>query len=431
MKLKKEIKIFLHLDLDSFFISAEIITKPYLRDVPCAVGGRSQLSLFDKERTPNGVKLAQNNNSGAFVTPIFHSQKEKTFENTFLDEKGNPRGIITTCNYPARAKNVKTAMSLAQALQICPELVILPSNYPLYHDISENIRNYLESVVPHVESFSIDEWFLSVSGWIDECDVYNFALFLQDEVYKRFGIPSSIGICKTSKWIAKLSTSWAKPYGVYEVKDVDTFIKDIPIGKFPGIGSQYEKRLLSYGISHLGDIKQNKSLFYSWKKPGIQLYERVLGIDNEPIELRQERKSIGISRTFDRIIDKHEVYRRIMVLARHICYMVSQLNVNPTTYYLKINYTYNQSVKQSKKVQRLFSEDLFKTELHIMFDEIALQSGSVIKISLSVSNFSHQKHQAVSLIDFEEDVKAAKLTDAMNLLRDKFGIDIIKSGSEM
>ena len=218
---------------------------------------------------------------------------------------------------------------------------------------------------------------------------------------------------------------------MYEVKDIDAYIENIPIKEFPGIGKGFQERLGKYYISTLGDVKKHKSLFYSWKKPGIQLYHRVTGTDNESINSRGERKSIGISRTFDAIYDGGEVKRRIMIMARHIVYMVMAIEVNPTTYYLKINYEYGMKVKKSITLDRIFSEILFKTTLSKMYAEIVLPKKGAIKLSINVSNFTSQHKKTLSLLDLDEDIQENKLSKEVQKLRERFGLDIIKTGDEL
>ena len=426
----KDFFLFLHIDIDSFFASAERSVERSLKGIPIAVGSRSNLEIFNKKRTH--IKLI-NDNSGAFVTPVFYSDKKKTFDSYFVDKiegREKIRGIVTTASYEARAFGVKTAMPIAQALQICPQMVVVPSNYPLYHKISHKIHSYMTARIPRVEQYSIDEFFGDVSGWIQDEEVYAFAQKLQAEVLELFDIPVSIGISK-AKWIAKLATESAKPYGVYEVKNIDTYIEEIPIKAFPGIGKGFQKRLGEHYISTLGDVKRNKSLFNSWKKPGIQLYRRVTGTDNEGINSREDRKSIGISRTFDAIYDGDEVKRRIMIMARHIIYMVMAIEVNPTTYYLKINYEYGVKTKKRVTVDRVFSETLFKTTLAQMYKELSLYNKGAIKLSLNVSNFSSQHKKTLSLMDFDEDIHENKLSKKIQKLRERFGLDIIKTGNEL
>jgi DNA polymerase-4 len=373
-----------------------------------------------------------NENSGAFVTPVFYSDKQKTFENYFVDEidgRKKIRGIVTTASYEARAKGVKTAMPIAQALQLCPEMIVVPSNYPLYHTISHKMHDFMMAHIPKVEQFSIDEFFCDVSGWVEDEKVYDFAKTLQEKILKHFDIPVSIGISK-AKWIAKLATESAKPYGVYEVKDIDAYIEDLPIKAFPGIGKGYQEKLAGHYIKTLGDIKRHKALFYSWKKPGIQLYGRVTGTDGEGINAKADRKSIGISRTFDVIHDSAEVRRRVMIMARHIVFITMKLKANPTTYYMKINYEYGVKQKQSMTVDRVFSEKLFKSILSKMFSELVLEKGA-IKLSLNVSNFSSQHKKTLSLLDIDTDMEENALSKDIQNLRERFGLDIIKTGDEL
>ena len=422
--------MFLHIDIDCFFASAERSMTPALKGIPMAVGSRSNLEIFNKKRTY--IKL-MDDNSGAFVAPVFYSDKKKTFESYFVDEiegREKIRGIITTASYEARAHGVKTAMPIAQALQLCPTLTVVPSNYPLYHKLSHQIHAFISAHIPQVEQYSIDEFFGDVSGWKKDEEVYVFAKLLQEKIVKHFDIPVSIGISK-SKWIAKLATESAKPYGVYEVKDIDAYIKDIPIKEFPGIGKGFQRRLNDHYIYTLGDVKRHKKLFESWKKPGIQLYRRVLGTDNEGISMKGERKSIGISRTFDAIYDADEVKRRIMIMARHIIYMVMNIGVNPTSYYLKIGYEYGERVKKTLRVERVFSERLFKSMLSNMYDEIAQRNKGAIKLTVSVSNFSSLNLKTLSLIDFDNDSKEKHLHLNIHALRIRFGLDIIKTGNEL
>lgn len=422
--------MFLHIDIDSFFASAERSVDPSLKGIPMAVGSRSNLEIFNKKRT--NIRL-MNDNSGAFVTPVFYSDKKKSFSSHFIDTvdgKEKIRGIITTSSYEARAYGVKTGMPIAQALQLCPDMVVVPSNYPLYHKLSHKIHAFMTQRIPKVEQFSIDEFFGDVSGWIPDEKVFTFAQTLQAEMMQEFDIPVSIGISR-AKWIAKLATESAKPFGVYEVKDIDAYIEHIPIKAFPGIGKGFQKRLHERYIKTLGDVKRHKALLYSWKKPGIQLYHRVTGTCNEGIESRGERKSIGISRTFDPIYDAEEVRRRIMIMARHITYLVMQIEVNPTTFYLKINYEYGVKAKSSETVNRLFSEHLFKRELSRMYDAIKHSGKGAVKLTVNVSNFTAHHTKTLSLLAYDEDRKEKRLSEKIHTLREKFGLDILKTGDEL
>ncbi len=422
--------MFLHIDIDSFFVSAERSRDPLLRGVPVAVGGRSNLEIFSTHRA--GIRL-MDSNRGAFVAPIFYSNRRRTFQEYFvekIDGRERIRGIVTTSSYEAREMGVRTGMPLAQALRLVPDLIVLPNDMLFYHRLSHELARFLELKIPRIEQFSIDEFFGDLSGWISENQSEAFAKRLQEQIFSRFHLPVSIGIAK-SKWIAKLATEYAKPYGVLRVDDVKAFIRDIPIEKFPGIGRGYRRRLKARGICTLGELIPLSRLFDSWGEPGKRLYRRILGIDAEGIAKRPSRQSIGMSRTFDPVSDPVEIRRRIMVMARHLAYMTLKLGVNPTRYFLKINYASGQRLKEAVRVERLFSEIVLKREFAKLFERLYMPGDRAVKLSLSLLDFIHLHPRSLSLLDFEDDCKAHAITKKMHQIRERFGVDAICTGSEL
>ena len=419
----------LHLDLDCFFAAAHRINDPQLDSIPIAVGGRSNLSIFDRKKEIRHLSAIE----GAFTSSILSSNGNKTFKEYFVDPDGRVRGIITTSSYEARAFGVKTAMPVAEALRCCPNLTVLPPNYPLYHELSHKLKLLLEKKIPSIEQFSIDEFFGDVTGWIKDEDVVEFAIKLKQQIKNELGLPISIGIAKT-KWIAKLATNAAKPNGVKLVSpdEVTHFIKDIPIKEFPGIGKGYQERLSQRGIKTLGDIKNRKELFYSWGKPGIQLYDRICGIDKEAISLEHAKKSIGLGRTFDPENDRDEIRRRITILCRHLSFLAYKGRHSPMTFSLKIKYQYGSKAKGFINTNRLFSEGHFKQEMIHMFAAIDRHpTHAIVQVNITLSNFEENRAVTMDLLHYEDDMKQSKLTDSMQKLRDKFGIDIIKSAGEL
>ena len=419
----------LHLDLDCFFAAAHRINNPQLDHIPIAVGGRSNLSIFNRKKEIRHLSAIE----GAFTSSILSSNSNKTFKEYFVDPDGRVRGIITTSSYEARAFGVKTAMPVAEALRYCPKLTVLPPNYPLYHELSYKLKLLLEKEIPSIEQFSIDEFFGDVTGWIKDEDVVEFAIKLKQQIKNELKLPISIGIAKT-KWIAKLATNAAKPNGVKLVlpDEVAHFIKNMPIKEFPGIGKGYQERLSQRGIETLGDIKNRKELFYSWGKPGIQLYARICGIDNEEISLKHAKKSIGLGRTFDPENDRNEIRRRITILCRHLSFLAYKGKHSPMTFSLKIKYQYGSKAKDFINTNRLFSESHFKQEMVSMFSAIDRHpTHAIVQVNITLSNFEENKAVTMDLLNYENDMKQSKLTDSMQKLRDKFGIDIIKDAGEL
>lgn len=423
----------IHLDLDCFFVSAERTVNKKLMNIPVAVGGRSNLNIFNSQKANRFIS----SNSGAFVSSIISHNDENDAE-YFKDEHGRIRGIITTSSYEARAMGVKTAMSVSEALSICPTLKMVRPNYPLYHELSHKLALLLSNKMPYVEQFSIDEFFGDVTGWVSDDEIEQFVKNLKDEILHTLDLPISIGVANT-KYIAKLVTEYAKPNGIKVLfkENEEVFIHDIQIEKFAGIGKQFSQKLRGYGISTLGQVKNKKELFYSWKKPGIQLYNRICGIDKEKVTsfydgAYDERKSIGIGRTFDAISSRDELKRRVVILCRYISFLVKKQKVNPQTFFIKIKYEFNIKSKNYLNTNRLFSEAYLKESMLELFIKSDIHpSHKVVQLNVAVSNFNEHNLKSYDLFNYEEDLKRDKLTNTLQHLREKFGVDIIKSGIEI
>ncbi|MCK5111709.1 MAG: DNA polymerase IV [Arcobacteraceae bacterium] len=420
----------LHLDLDCFFAAAHRIDNSQLDNIPIAVGGRSNLSIFDTKKQKRELSKIE----GAFTSSILSCNDDKSFEEYFVDPDGKVRGIITTSSYEARAFGVKTAMPVAEALRWCPTLTVLPPNYPLYHELSHKLKQLLEKQIPSIEQFSIDEFFGDVSGWIKDEDVVEFAVNLKQQILDELGLPISIGIAKT-KWIAKLATNDAKPNGVKLIQpnEVDDYIHNKPVSEFCGIGKGYQEKLTNRGIRTLGQVKDKKELFYSWGKFGSQLYRRITGTDTEQISITKDaHKSIGLGRTFDPEFNRDEIKRRITILCRHLSFLAHKGKHNPMTFSLKIKYQYGDKAKDYVNNNRTFTEQHLKQGMAEMFDKIDNHpSHAVVQVNITLSNFQENKAVTMDLFTLEDDSKQSQLTDSMQKLRDKFGIDIIKSGGEL
>ena len=421
--------MFLHLDLDCFFVSAHRTVDKSLENIPAAVGGRSNLNIFSSKKEIRKIS----DNAGAFVSTILTNEGEKSFKEYFVDENGRIRGIITTASYEARAYGVKTAMSVNEALKLCPNLKMIPPNYPLYHDLSKKLYTLLKKEIPLIEQFSIDEFFGDVSGYIKDEDVEEFAFKLKQKIKKELDLPISIGIAP-SKYLSKLITEYAKPNGIKFVNqgNIKNFIKDIPIEEFPGIGKRYQQRLKGYGIKTLGDIENKKQLFYSWKKPGIELYNRVCGIEDNQLNLKRDKKSIGIGRSFDPIMNREEIIRRVIILCRYLSFLIEKTKKNPLSYSLKIKYESKIKSKSFINVNRIFNEKDFKETMKQLFIQNDTHpSHGIVQLNLCVYNFSQPNRYTYNIFEYENDLKKKQLGNKIQLLREKYGIDIIKTASEI
>lgn len=421
----------IHIDIDCFFASAARIIDSSLENKAIAIGGRSDTKIFNKDAKKQTVNFE---NSGSFV-PTFYKAYEKSDDDidAFKDENGRIRGILTTSSYEARAYGIKTAMSIKEALQLCPHLIIKAPNMSLYQKLSHQLHEFLALKIPLIEQASIDEFYGDLSGWVEDEDVPQFIDNLRHEIKKELKLPVSIGASKT-RYIAKLATTYAKPFGSKTIypHQFNQFVHPIKVGDFAGIGKSMKERLNSVHIHTLGELINRRGTVESWGPYAKDLYKRVSGLSDAPIKTTHQRKSIGISRTFDALHDRVELKRRVHVLARHLSFAILKLEVIPTVFHLSISYEMNQKSHKNISLAEVFTEKNFDSLCMRLFNEADTQKRlHVIRLSINCSSFTRDSKKELSLIGFEDAQKMKKLTDSTQVLRQKYGIDTLKWGSEL
>ena len=421
--------MFIHIDLDCYFVSAQRTLDKSLHNIPVAVGGKSNVDIFSKTI----VKRTMATNRASFSSKILDSEDEKSSNDYFVDENNKIRGIITSASYEARAFGVKTAMSVNEALKLCPNLKMIPPNYNLYDELSSKLKELLELEIPLIEQFSIDEFFGDLTGYIKEDEAEDFAKKLKDKIFKELNLPCSIGLANT-KYLSKLMTNEAKPNNIKLLKkdNIEEFTKNILIENFTGIGKSFCEKLSGYNIKTLGDIRKNKNLFYSFGKVGIDTYNRVCGIKDSKLNITKEKKSIGIGRSFDVVFSRDELKRRVMILSRYLSFIVKKDEHNPLSFQIHIKYESNIKTKAQENCNKIFNEFDFKNSMINLFLQADKhRNHGVIQLYITVFNFAKKGEHTYNLFEYEDDLKKDKLSKNIQNLREKFGIDILKSAFEL
>ncbi|MDD3833943.1 MAG: DNA polymerase IV [Sulfurimonas sp.] len=420
----------IHIDIDCFFVSAVRIIDPSLEGKPVAIGGRSDAQIFTKEAKKQSVNLE---NSGSFVSTFYKTYEKSDDINAFVDADGRVRGILTTSSYEARSFGIKTAMTIREALMLCPHLIIKAPNMSLYQKLSHELHEFLQSKIPLIEQASIDEFYGDLSGWVEDDEVEQFIDNLRHEIKRELKLPVSIGAANT-RFIAKLATSSAKPFGCKTIyaNGVNAFIKNIPVKEFAGIGKSMQERLNSVQIHTLGELQQRRGTIESWGPYAKELYKRVCGLSDENIKTTHRRKSIGISRTFDPIFDRNELRRRVHILARHLSFAILKLDVIPTVFNLSISYEMRQSSHKNISLAEIFTEKKFDSLCMSLFNEADIHKRlQAIRLSINCSSFTRDSKKELSLIGFEDDQKMKILSEETHKLREKYGLDALKWASEL
>ena len=421
--------MFIHIDLDCYFVSAQRTLDKSLHNIPVAVGGKSNVDIFSKTI----VKRTMATNRASFSSKILDSEDENSSNDYFVDENNKIRGIITSASYEARAFGVKTAMSVNEALKLCPNLKMIPPKYNLYDELSSKLKELLELEIPLIEQFSIDEFFGDLSGYIKEDEAEDFAKKLKDKIFKELNLPCSIGLANT-KYLSKLMTNEAKPNNIKLLKkdNIEEFTKNILIENFTGIGKSFCEKLSGYNIKTLGDIRKNKNLFYSFGKVGIDTYNRVCGIKDSKLNITKEKKSIGIGRSFDVVFNREELKRRVMILSRYLSFIVKKDEHNPLSFQIHIKYESNIKTKAQENSNKIFNEFDFKNSMINLFLQADKhRNHGVIQLYITVFNFAKKGEHTYNLFEYEDDLKKDKLSKNIQNLREKFGIDILKSAFEL
>lgn len=209
------------------------------------------------------------------------------------------RGVLTTCNYEARAFGVHSAMPTFMALQRCPKLIVLPTRFDVYRRESAVIRGILHRFSTVVEPLSLDEAYLDVTAHPGAPGP--LAQVIRALIFRKTKLTASAGI-GPNKLIAKIASDLQKPNGQFEVTgaQVAEFMGTLPVRKLWGIGRVTEQKLERRGITTCGDLQRftRPELHETFGKFGLELFDLCRGIDQRPVEPDRERKSLSNEETF-------------------------------------------------------------------------------------------------------------------------------------
>ncbi|MES1216376.1 MAG: DNA polymerase IV, partial [Bacteroidota bacterium] len=248
-----------HFDLDSFFVSVEIINNPSLKGKPVLVGG-------------------------------------------------SERGVVAACSYEARKFGIQSAMPMKTAMKLCPQAIVVSGSRGDYSKYSRWVTDIIASKVPLFEKASIDEFYCDMTGMEKFFGVSKYTKELRQLIIKETGLPISCGLA-SAKFISKIATNEAKPNGFLEIpagKEKE-FLWPLAIEKINGVGKQTEIQLKNFGIFTIEDIAKlsPEIMEQNFGKGGESLWRKSQGIGSTEIATDWEQKSMSHENTFDE--DKTDV----------------------------------------------------------------------------------------------------------------------------
>lgn len=257
--------------------------------------------------------------------------------------KTGGRGVVTTANYAARKFGVHSAMSSQLAYEKCPKAMFIAPRMSYYAEVSQEIRKIYKQYTDVIEPLSLDEAYLDVT--LNKKEIKSATLIarsIQHQIWKELRLTCSAGV-SYNKFIAKIASDYKKPSGITVIppQDAQKFLLNLPINKFYGVGKKTAEKLEKMDIETGSDLYQlsAKDLTDSLGKMGYTLYQRVRGIDNRPVAVDRERKSIGKESTFGPfLVSEEQVEKALQQIAEGVAKSLEKHKLHGRVVTIKIRY---------------------------------------------------------------------------------------------
>lgn len=385
-------RVILHLDLDAFFCSVEEQRDPSLRGKPFAVGG-----------SPDG------------------------------------RGVVASCSYAARQYGVRSAMPMARALRLCPELEIVSGHYRLYNEASHQVMDRLHQLTLLVEQISIDEAFLDVTDLHEPGDV--LARRIQAQIRGELGLPSSVGVA-SNKLVAKIATDVGKkaargagpPFAITVVPPCReaAFLAPLPADLLWGVGPKTAAQLAELGIHTIGDIARwsEEDLIRRFRENGRDLSRHARGIDERPVVTEHDVKSISQEVTFTQDVNDDVVLERTLrELSAQVGRRLRKSDMAGTTVKIKVRWPdFTTLTRQVTLPQSTDSDNEIATITLSLLTKVRAPGKAVRLLGVGVSGLGAPIRQ-LSLWDNGSE-KVRRLQSVVDELKERYGEKVIRCGNQ-
>ncbi len=382
-------KYIIHLDMDAFYPSVEVLDNPQLKGKPVIVGGSRR------------------------------------------------RGVVSSASYEARKYGVHSAQPMATAMRLCPNGIVMPVRMSRYKEVSEQVLEIFHFFTPLVEPLSIDEAFLDVTGSTRLFgSPIEIAKKIKQMVAEKTGLTISAGVAP-SKFVAKIASDIEKPDGltVVPADKVRTFLDPLPIQKMWGVGKVTQKALSRLGIHTFKDLSQLsvEVMEKNFGKHGIHMRQLSKGIDERDVVTLQDVKSIGHENTYSEdILDVESAKRELLSLATRVARRMRRKGLEGKTITLKVKYYDFVQITRSVTLQTCTNDsaDIYANICRLV-EKTAVGKRPVRLLGISLSKLSDiGSGRQLSLFNHHAaKEKRKKLNKALDSMFEKFGDKGIRPGS--
>ena len=368
-----------HFDLDSFFVSVEVLNNPDLKGKPVIVGGSRE------------------------------------------------RGVVAACSYEARKFGVHSAMPMKKALQLCPDAILARGSRGDYSRFSRWVTDIIAAKAPLFEKASIDEFYLDLTGMDVFFDVYQWTIDLRKEISDTTKLPISFGLA-SNKMVAKIATDEAKPNGYLIVQPgkEKNFLAPLAVNKIPGVGAHTFIVLKEMGIATIGDIlKQSQAeLEDRLGKWGSDLWNKAQGLHFSEVHPWHEAKSISTENTFEQnSADTNFLLSELVRMTEKVAFELRQDEKLAGCIAVKIRYPDFDTTSKQTTINYTFRDDELIPVAIKLFHQLYKKGTPVRLIGVRLSELTNHAIQG-SL--FDDGIKKSNLYKAIDSVKNKFGKDALQ-----
>ena len=373
----------IHVDMDAFYASVEMREQPGLAKLPVVVGGSAQ-----------------------------------------------GRGVVAAANYAARKYGIHSAMPMAQAQRLCPQLVTLPVRMPLYSKISQQIREIFQRYTPEIEPLSLDEAFLEVTASERLFgDAVTIGKKIKHDIANELSLTASVGIAP-SKFVAKIASDIDKPNGfvVVSKEEVQAFLDPLPVSRLWGVGKVTGGEFERLGIHTIKQLRQQplQALQYRFGKFGEHIWNLAQGIDPRKIVTDSRAKSISNETTFAVDISERSVLQNhLLELTEQVAFRLRQQGFYARTVQIKLRFADFKTITRAMSLpgHSQTTKELWQAAKALLDTALAGRPRAIRLLGMGTSGLSRQPSgvQQADLFSHPEQEKQRELDQLADQIKNRFG----------
>ncbi len=363
-----------HFDLDSFFVSVEVLNDPSLAGKAVIVGG------------------------------------------------SRDRGVVTTCSYEARKYGVHSAMPMKKAMELCPHAILVRGTRGQYSKFSNWVTEIIAAKAPKFQKASIDEFYLDLTGMDKFFDPFQWTIDLRQQIIDETKLPISFGLA-SNKLVAKIATDEAKPNGYLFIQHgkEKEFLAPLPVKKIPGVGGHTLSVLIEMGIEVIGDILRlsQDELEKQLGKWGADLWNKAQGLHFGSVSEWHEAKSISTENTFEtNTADVDFLLSELVRMTERVAFELRQDNKLAGCIAVKIRYPNFETTSKQTTIDYTFRDDEFIPVAKDLFHQLYKKGKPVRLLGVRLTDFTNITFQGNL---FDDVSKKTNLYKAIDNIKLKYG----------